>query len=61
MSITKKQQTHRYREQTSSYQWERGGVGAIKPRGIRGASYLRVKLVAYKDILYNTGTIANIL
>lgn len=38
-----------------------GRGGAIKPRGIRGASYLRVKLVAYKDILYNTGTIANIL
>ena len=27
MNVTKKKQTHRYREQTSGYQWEEGRVG----------------------------------
>ena len=27
MDITKRKQTHRYREQTSGYQWEEGRVG----------------------------------
>ena len=36
MNITKQKQTHRYREQTSGYQW---GKGQDKGRGLRGISY----------------------
>ena len=54
VNITKKKQTHRYRKQTSSYQWEeRRGEGQNRGRG-RG-------LINYKDMLYNTGSIADIL
>ena len=40
MKITKQKKTHRYREQTSGYQWgkERGG-GASRGRGLRGTNY----------------------
>ena len=32
----KKKQTHRYREQTSGYQWERGRERQDRGRGLRG-------------------------
>ena len=35
MNIIKKKQTHRYREQTSGYQWG-GGEGQYRSRGKKG-------------------------
>ena len=35
MNIIKQKQTHRYREQTSGYQWGQGRAG----RGLRGTKY----------------------
>ena len=56
MNRTKKKQTHRYREQTSGYQWGRGnkwvGEWEVQTFGCK---------IGYKDILYNTGDIGNIL
>ena len=43
----------------TSRERERSGEGQDKGRGLRGTNY-SVKL-SYKDILYNTGNIANIL
>ena len=38
--ITKKKQTHRYKKQTSGYQWGEGmGEGQDKDRGLRGTNY----------------------
>ena len=39
-SITKRKQTHRYREQTGSYQWESEREGAIKEQGIKRSKLL---------------------
>ena len=39
MNVTKKKQTHRYREQTSAYQWEEGSSGQHRGRGVRGINY----------------------
>ena len=40
VTITKKKQTHRYREQTSGYQWGEGrGEGQYRGRGLRGTNY----------------------
>ena len=39
MNITKKKQTHRYREQTSSYQERGKGGGAMKGWGVRDTNY----------------------
>ena len=40
VNITKKKQTHRYREQTSSYQWGEGwGQAQGWGRGLRGTIY----------------------
>ena len=36
VNITKKKQTHRYREETSDYQW---GEGHDRGRGLRGTNY----------------------
>ena len=56
----KKKLTHRYREQTSGYQWGEGsGEGQYSGRGLRGINF-RYK-ISYKDILYNKGNIASIL
>ena len=46
MNITKKKQIHRYREQTSGYQWGDGkGEGRHRGRGLRGTnSYIKNKL-----------------
>ena len=58
--ITKQKQTHRFREQTSSYQWgERRGRGRI---GVGGKDVQTIRFkISYKDVLYNTGNIASIL
>ena len=60
VNITKKKQTHRYREEISGYQWGEG-----KDEGRYRSKLLKVQTVlykiSYKDILYNTGNIANIL
>ena len=57
VNITKKKQTHRYRGQASGYQW--GGRGSI------GVGEWEVQTIGcktgYKDVLYNTSNIANIL
>ena len=40
VNITKKKQTHRYREQTSAYQWGGGRrEGQDRGRGLRGTNY----------------------
>ena len=56
----KKKETHRYREQTSGYQWGEGrGRGNI---GVRNGKVQTIRYkITYKDILYNTGNTANIL
>ena len=58
VNITKKKQTHRYREQASGYQWGGG-------RGSTGLGKWEVQTIGrktgYKDVVYNTGNIANIL
>ena len=44
MNITKRKQTHRYREQTSGYQWGGGKTGM----GLRGTNYhVQNKLQGY--------------
>ena len=60
MNITEKEQTHRYREQTNGYQWGEGWRRS--KRGV-GNSQLQTIMckINYKDILYNRGTIANVL
>ena len=41
VNITKKQPTHRYREQTSGYQWDKGRRKGqfYRGRGLRGTDY----------------------
>ena len=40
VNITKKKQTHRYREQTSGFQREEGkGAGQYRGRGLRDTNY----------------------
>ena len=40
MNITKQKQSHRYREQTSGYQWgEQSGEGQDTGRGLRSTNY----------------------
>ena len=40
MNVTKKKQTHRYREQASGYQWGEGrGKGQYRGRGLADANY----------------------
>ena len=56
----KQKQTHRYGEQTSGYQWEEErGEGQYRGKRLRVKTI--VYKIRYKDILYNTGNIANIL
>ena len=60
VNITEKQQTNRYREQTSGHQWGEGrweeqeGVEDSEAQTI-------IHKISCKNILYNTGNIANIL
>ena len=61
MDITKHKQTHRYREQTSGYQWGEGrSKGQDRDWGLRGTNYFMYKINKLQDILYSTGNIANI-
>ena len=40
VNMTKKKQTHRYREQTSGYQWgEERGEGQYRGRGVKGTNF----------------------
>ena len=40
VTVTKKKQTHRYRQQTGSHQWREGrGEGKYRGRGVRGTNY----------------------
>ena len=39
MNITEKKQNHRYREQTSGYQWGEEGEGQYKCGGVGGTNY----------------------
>ena len=40
LNITKKKQTHRYREHTGGYQWGEGrGEGQYRRRGLQGTNY----------------------
>ena len=57
--ITKKKQTHRYRQQATGYQ--RGG-GEGQYRGGREQEVQTIDFkIGYNDVLYNMGDIANIL
>ena len=58
MNVIKQKQVHKYRQQTSGYQWTEG-----KGRGNRGVGDYEVQttLLYYKDILYSTGNIVKIL
>ena len=48
MNITKKKQTHRYREQTSGYQWDEGKKeGQDKSNGLTSTMYKINKLQGY--------------
>ena len=60
MNITKQKQSHRHGEQTGGYQWGEGcEEQQYRGRGLRDIT-IRYK-ISCKDILYNTGNIANIL
>ena len=52
VNITKKKQIHRYREQTSGYQWrwgERGKIGMGRwSRGIIGVEKWEIQTIGYK-------------
>ena len=55
--------THRYREQANHYQWGRERGMEYSNWGLRGIMlfYTARCKTSYKDMLYNTGNIANIL
>ena len=56
----KQKQIHRNKEQTGGYQWREGSrEGQYKGRGVQ-VKTIRYK-ISYKDILYYTWNIANIL
>ena len=59
-TTTTKKQTHRYKEQTNWYQWGEGrGRGNIEVEDWEGQTVMYK--ISCKDILYNTGNMANIL
>ena len=49
MTLTQKEQTHRYREKTSGYQWGEGRWGAIQGWGTK-----RYKLLGIRQKIYDT-------
>ena len=60
VNITKKKQTHRYREQISGYQWGEGeGVGQDRGKGSRGTT-TKYKINKIQDVI-RTGNIGNVL
>ena len=56
----KKKLTHRYREQTSDYQWGDGTGKGGKRAGKYKIQTLMYK-ISYKDVLYNTRNTTHIL
>ena len=60
MTITKWRQTHRCREQNNTSGKKEWGQGKRGP-GVQRYKLLCMKEMSYKDILYNTGNIANLL
>ena len=50
MNITEQKRTHRYREQSSGYQWGEGGIDW--QFGIDMYTLLYLKLIINKDLLY---------
>ena len=60
MNITNKKQTHRCKEQTSGYQWERGWGGEKRGEGLRGTNYHH-KISKLQWHIVSTRNIANIL
>ena len=59
MNITEKNQTQRYREQTSGHQWGEGKEGQNNDGGLRDKTTMYK--ISYKDILYYMGNIASII
>ena len=57
---SKKKLTHRYREQTSDYQWGEGTGKGGKRAGKYKIQTLMYK-ISYKDVLYNTRNTTHIL
>ena len=65
MNITKKKQTHRYREQTNGYQWGDRRGGAIQGTGSKKHKLLRIKeitmgfpvVLSVKNLPANTGDV----
>ena len=60
VNITKQKQTHRHREQTSGSQWGGGGGRGTIGEGDEEVQATMYKII-YKDTLYHTGNLANIL
>ena len=54
--VKKQKQTHRYREQTSGYQW-----GKRKGEGIKRYKLLCIKYISNQAIVYNTGNYSHYL
>ena len=52
VNITKKEHTHRYREETGSYHWEEG-EGHYRDGGKRRYKLLGINRL--EDVLYSTG------
>ena len=56
-NITKKKQTHRYREQTSGYQCRGKGIIRVREWEVQTIGCK----IGYKNVLYNMGTIDNVV
>ena len=57
VNITKKKQTSRYRKQPSSHQWGRKGKIGVEGKVAQTVMHR----ISYKDIMYNTRNMVNIL
>jgi len=55
MYIIKQKQPHRYREQTSGYQWTEGRGRGIMRVEIERDKLLCIKYISNKDALHSTG------
>ena len=56
-NITKKKQTNRYREQTSGYQCRGKGIIRVREWEVQTIGCK----IGYKNVLYNMGTIDNVV
>ena len=61
MNKTKQKQAYRYTEQTSCFRGERDQRRKKVIQEIKMCKLLGIKEVSYKDVMYNTGNISNIL